>query len=252
MLPEHDVQGVEKIDFSRIRALSFDCFGTLIDWETGILRFVQVAKENADLAGALEAEDVLVAQIAYEQRQLQTIRPILKYRDVLELSWDRACAALNLKCRQGLGAVFSRTLDEWPPFFDTVPALTQLSERFTLALASNVDEAGLVHTIKRLGGRFEVKVSADRVGSYKPDLDHFHALLADLAARGIDRSELVHIAQSRFHDIAPAKELGILSVWVNRRFDLTGRGLQIEASGEAHLSVLNLRDLLPALGFESR
>lgn len=212
-----------RIDFSQVRALSFDSFGTLIDWETGIRAFIQAAKDDSKLVGELETDDTLVAQIAHEQRQLQKIRPILGYRNVLALSWERACAALELECKRGLGTAFSLSLEEWPPFSDTVPALTRLSERFVLAVISNVDELGLARTTERLDAPFDVKVSADRVGSYKPDRGHFIALLDDLAARGIARHEIVHVAQSRFHDIAPARELGISTVWVNRRFDQVGR-----------------------------
>ena len=199
---------------STIHAITFDCFGTLIDWNTGIGR--QLAAW-ADTQGLTVETDTLVQEFGKAQRRHQVARPFKSYRTVLHDAFlDMAQAYGVHDCRsdaQGL----SMGVADWPAFADTLDGLRQLKKTAMIGVMSNVDDESFerVHA-NRLDGLLDEFVTADDVQAYKPDHAHFDAMRQRLAKRGIDEATWLHVAQSRFHDIAPCRELGIACVWLDR------------------------------------
>jgi 2-haloacid dehalogenase len=228
------------IDFSRYKALTFDCYGTLIDWETGIARLVEPWLERA--VPRVPA-DLVVSAFALMQAKHQQPRPALLYPDVLRRTWRDIESTFGWDADPGRAEAFAASVGDWPPFADTVEALRHLQRSYRLVILSNVDNASLARTLKRLEVPFAFTVTAEDVGSYKPGRPHFERGFARLAEMGIGRHEILHVAQSKHHDIAPANKLGLDSVWVNRRHDRKGTGATLAADAEPMLAVRSLAEL---------
>lgn len=215
------------IEAGRFDAVSFDVYGTLLDWEPEIARFL------GDWAAAngvkVDSETLLSAYDRLRQPQ-QDERPAMRYREVLE----RTLLALGRELGIGVDgeslARFSRIAETHKPFPDSAQALEDLRAMgFTLAALSNIDEASFAAATTAARLSFDVVVTAQRVGAYKPDPAHFWAALADLRAMGIPMERVLHVAQSRRADIVVANAIGLASMWVNRpghRFGRTGRGAE--------------------------
>jgi len=149
---------------------------------------------------------------------------------------------------QQLRVAFAGSVGGWPPFADTVSALHRLkSAGFILGVLSNVDDASFANTHRQLDRLIDEVVTAEAVRSYKPGQRHFHAMIERLARRGIARDEILHVAQSRFHDIAPAQRLGLATVWVDRRANRPGCGITIAADAAPDRRVESLSELLDAM-----
>ncbi len=192
-----------------VRVITFDCYGTLIDWESGIWRAFQHAA--AEDGVRLDRERVVEAYHRIEPLvESGTFRP---YRDVLVETARRVAAECGWTVSRQRAAFLPDSLPEWPPFPDTAPALARLEEHFRLGILSNVDEDLLDTTRRRLAVPFDFWVTADRVESYKPDLAHFEAARPYVG----DTGGWLHVAQSLFHDVGPANCLGLPVVWVNRK-----------------------------------
>ncbi len=199
---------VERMDFARIKVLTFDCYGTLIDWEAGILAAIReafpgLAIGDAEILKAYsEIEPVLQATAYREYRTI--LREVLTE---LGRRFGREPVRRDL---------LAESLPSWKPFADTVPALEVLGRRFRLAIISNIDDDLFAGTARALKVPFAEVVTAQQVRSYKPSLRNFQEALARLKVRA-DR--VLHVAESLFHDVAPARRLGIATVWVNRARD---------------------------------
>jgi 2-haloacid dehalogenase len=233
------------IDASGKLVLTFDCYGTLIDWETGILARIRpwlIEAGRPDIP-----DDLLLTAFALHQARQQQLRPALLYPEVLKRTWRDVTATFGLPDSDEQERLFSESCGDWPPFSDTVEALQRLSTRFKLVILSNVDNASLARSIKLLQASFLLTVTAEDVGAYKPDAAHFNAAVAGLAALGYPKESILHIAQSRHHDVAPAGRLGIPTVWVNRRHGKRGVGATISNAAEPHATVLSLAELVEQL-----
>jgi len=188
------------------RWVTFDCYGTLVDWETGMSRAIEsVAAGNTAnlLMRYYEIEPAVEAE-----------RPLRRYREVLAETLRRAAAEEGVALRRGAEHVLSETLPDWPVFPDVAPALSSLRrDGWKLAVLSNVDRDLIAGTLKRLPVRFDIVVTAEDSGAYKPALNHFEHFQR-LASVAID--DWVHVARSYFHDIVPASRLGARRVWINR------------------------------------
>lgn len=199
------------LDFSRFEFLSFDCYGTLINWESGILGYLRPLLKSKGLA--VTDDEILNLYSEFEPRRQQ---PYQNYREVLAaVVRDLAShygVAVDAKEANGL----AESVRDWEPFADTVPALEKLKSRYKLAVLSNIDDGLFAFTSPKLGVELEVVVTAQQVGSYKPSLRNFETLLARLS---ISRDRLLHVAESLYHDVVPAQSLRIATVWVNRRQD---------------------------------
>jgi len=204
-----------------VRALSFDCYGTLVDWESGLVRFFGewIRRHGLDV----EPEAMLPRFSAHETR-LEESSPTAPYRQVLEGVLEGLALELGVTLSSGEAATLPESLRDWPLFPDSEPFLRRAREKRTLAMISNVDDELFAATRERLGVVFDVVVTAESVGAYKPSPAGFRRCLELLGRRGIESREVLHVAQSLYHDHVPAKRLGLRTCWVDRRAGRDGWG----------------------------
>jgi 2-haloacid dehalogenase len=225
------------LDFRRFRALTFDCYGTLVDWERGILTALQSLLRRRGVT--CDDERLLEMYAAFEAEA--EAGPYMSYRAILRRAMVRMAAALSFPLEPGDEDCLAASLADWPPFPDTVAALRALKTRYRLAIVSNVDDDLFAGTRAHLGIEFDALVTAQHVRSYKPGIAHFTTALSRLA---LPPAEVLHVAQSLFHDVAPAKSLGMMTVWVNRRGGRPGFGATPPAEARPDLQVPDLRSLV--------
>ncbi|MEO6501966.1 MAG: haloacid dehalogenase type II [Jatrophihabitantaceae bacterium] len=207
------------MDLADYDALSFDCYGTLIDWETGLGAVLCAWAGESGLD--LSKEDLLRAYGDHEA-QAETETPKALYSDILAEAFRRIGDQLGAPVSQEWAQRLGGSVPDWPAFDDSPAALASLAEDYQLIIVSNVHREGFAGSDKRLGVRFDRIITAEDVGAYKPAPNHFQALDEALKELGVPRERLLHVAQSLFHDHVPAKRLGLPSVWINRRHDRPG------------------------------
>jgi 2-haloacid dehalogenase len=205
------------IDCAGVDALTFDCYGTLIDWETGLTDAFRPILGAHGVAA--EAEDVLTRYAIHEAAA--EAGSYLRYREVLAVGLQGVAGELGFSPTETEIAAFSGSVADWPAFPDSPAALARLKRRFRLGVITNCDDDLFAASNRRLGTEFDWVVTAEQVGSYKPDERNFHAAFERL---GLPRERIVHVAQSLFHDHVPAKRLGLTTVWIDRRHDRSGGG----------------------------
>ena len=209
------------IDLTAFAALSFDCYGTLIDWERGIETALWPWLERHRRAP--DRDELLMLFAASESRR-QRETPGAPYPEILAGCFDDIAAGLALPTDSGERRGFAESITRWPPFPDSPAALTYLQRHFKLVIVSNVDRGSFRHSHDKLGVRFDHIVTAEDAGAYKPDTAHFRHALAELERLGIAASAVLHVAQSLYHDHVPAKRLGLKTVWLDRRAGAPGWG----------------------------
>lgn len=220
--------GAMRLD--RVTVLSFDCYGTLIDWERGLLEAIAGWRRRT----GLELDDeVLLAAFAEEESARQAATPGLRYDRLLAAVLERLGHRLGVPPTAAEAAGFGASVGDWPAFPDSAAALARLAREVPLIVLSNVDEASIRRSAAQLGDPFTAILTAEAIGSYKPDPRNFAYLLGFLAGRGLARDGLVHVAQSLFHDHAPAAAAGIASVWIDRRAGRPGGATPAVAQGVA-------------------
>ena len=229
------------LDFARFEALTFDCYGTLIDWETGILEAVRALA--AGIGTELPEEDEVLELFARLEAEAEH-GPFRSYREVLTEVAHGFARELGTEPDPGAAAAFAASVAEWPPFEDSASALRALGTRFRLAIVSNVDDDLFAGSAARLGIDFDEVVTAQQVRSYKPAPGHFREVLSRL---GLPMERVLHVAQSLYHDIAPAKALGFTCVWVDRRAGRSG-GATRPSAAKPDLVVPSLAALADAAG----
>jgi len=215
-------------DFS---VLSFDCYGTLIDWETGLFTALQPLLARS--AVGLSRDAALAVFATHESRQ-QAATPAMRYADLLTEVHGQLAPAWGVPPDAAESARFGASVGDWPAFPDTVDALRHLARRYKLVILSNVDRDGFRASAVRLGVEFYAIYTAQDIGSYKPDPRNFAWLIERLAAQGIPRDEILHVAQSLFHDHAPANVAGLASIWIDRRHAASGWGATAEPPPGVH------------------
>jgi 2-haloacid dehalogenase len=205
-------------DFS---TLSFDCYGTLIDWETGICDALAplLARTGVDRS----RDSVLEAFARLEARQ-QAATPDLLYTDLLTQVHSQLAAEWGVAADPAEDTAFGRSIADWPAFPDTVEALRYLKQHYRLAILSNVDRESFKGTNQRLGVVFDAIYTAQDIGSYKPDPRNFTYLVDRVTEQGTPRQKLLHVAQSLFHDHVPAQAIGLATAWIDRRHAAGGWG----------------------------
>ncbi len=205
------------LDYGRFDALTFDCYGTLIDWEAGLTEAFRAVLD----AHGIEAdpEDVLARYAGYEAAA--EAGPYQRYRDVLASGLRGVAAELGFEPTAEETAAFGGSVADWPAFPDSAAALARLKERFRLGVLTNCDDDLFAASNERLGVEFDWIATAQQVGSYKPNERNF---LVALDRLGLPRERVLHVAQSLFHDHAPAQRLGLTTVWIDRRHDRPGSG----------------------------
>lgn len=224
------------LDFSQYSALTFDCYGTLIDWESGILSALRplLAANGAVLSDEEILEVYGELEAALEKGDFRNYRAIL--RGVAEGFGERCGFPVD----EGVRNTLVDSFDRWSPFPDTTEALNRLGERFSLNVISNVDDDLFALSAKLLEARFQNVVTAQKVGGYKPNLRNFEVALQTL---NLPKERVLHVAQSLYHDIAPASRLGLSTVWVNRRQGKKGAGATPPANAIPDLEVPDLKTL---------
>jgi 2-haloacid dehalogenase len=228
------------IDFERFEALTFDCYGTLVDWESGILEALRPLLGAAERAAD---EELLERFGGFEsEAEVGVFRP---YREVLAEVAHRFGDAYGVHVDDAAADRFARSVGRWPVFRDTVAALRALGGRYRLAIVSNVDDDLLAATARTLGVDWSEVVTAEQLSSYKPGRAHFDEVRRRL---GLPTERILHVAQSLFHDIAPAKALGFTCVWVDRRGGKPGSGATPPSSATPDLMVPDLASLVAAIG----
>jgi 2-haloalkanoic acid dehalogenase type II len=201
--------------------LTFDCYGTLIDWESGILAALAPWRKRA---GVTLGDEALLTLFSEVESKIEAERPTLLYSDLLTATLLEMGGRSGHAATPPEAAAFGQSVKDWPAFPDSAEALSYLKQHYKLAILSNVDRASFAHSARRLGQNFDLVVTAQDVGSYKPALGHFEVALAKLAAMGIPKQKVLHTAQSLFHDHVPAKKMGLTSFWIDRRAGKTGTG----------------------------
>ncbi len=190
------------------RWATFDCYGTLVDWNGGI------RAELEKLFGVERADELLVRYHEIEP-EIQTSTPGISYREVLTIALERLASETGLTLPEGETSALARSLPGWPVFEDVHDGLTHARERgWRLAILSNTDRDLLDTSMDAIGVHFDLSIVAGEIGSYKPAHRHWEVFRERVG--GADSVRHVHVAQSLYHDIGPACELGIPSIWINR------------------------------------
>src|SRR5262245_52898773 len=215
------------LDLTTFTALSFDCYGTLIDWEAGIAAVLAPWAHEQGLG--LSDEELLLAY-ADNEAAVERETPSARYPEVLATACSRSGDWLGRPVSHAWASRLGDSVPDWPAFPDSADALARLASHYRLIILSNVHREGFAGSNLRLRGDFAAVITAEDVGAYKPHENHFRALDAALPTLGVYRTELLHVAQSLFHDHVPAKREGLLSVWINRRHDRPGWGATPEPS----------------------
>ena len=206
---------------SDFKALTFDCYGTLIDWESGMFAALQPLVER--VGRPLERDEILAAHALHEaSQQLQT--PARPYRDLLAIVYKRLSEDWGVPAPWEECVAYGRSIGDWPAFADTVAALHYLKQHYRLIILSNVDNESFARTNLRLGVTFDAIITAEDVGAYKPALANFEYMLDKLGGMGIDKDDILHTAESLFHDHAPANRMELASCWIHRRHEQEGFG----------------------------
>jgi 2-haloacid dehalogenase len=209
------------VRFADFEALSFDCYGTLIDWEAGIAAVLDPWARRCGLE--LDREQLLAAYAAAEA-QAEREHPSELYREILARSFRSLGDEVGAPVADEDAAALAISVPDWPPFEDSHDALIALGERFKLIILSNVDRTSFAGSQARLGVEFSSVLTAEEIGSYKPSPRNFDALGGEVRRLGVGPGRLLHVAQSLFHDHVPAKRAGLATVWINRRRDRPGWG----------------------------
>ena len=217
-----------------VDALTFDCYGTLIDWDRGVSDALAAVPS---LAGCDPAALVEARHVAEREIQLGDYLP---YSECVAESLRRAGRTLEREVSEAEAAAFAASIGDWPPFAESRAQLGRLAARFRLAILSNIETATLERSVALLGVAFDELVTAEQLRSYKPAAAHFHEGLRRL---GLPSERVLHVAQSWYHDVVPARSLGWRVAWVNRLGEPRGKG-----DVEPTLEVRTLAELADALG----
>ncbi len=205
------------LDFSRFEALTFDCYGTLIDWETGLVD----AFRPVLAAHGVEADpEDLLARYARHEAELED-GPYLSYRELVAECLRLVAGEVGFTPVPGEAEAFGAAVADWPAFPDSADALARLAERYRLGVITNCDDDLFAASRRRLGATFDWVVTAQQAGAYKPDERPFALAFERI---GLPRERILHVAQSLFHDHVTAKRLGLATVWIDRRSGREGPG----------------------------
>ena len=209
------------LEFSRYEIFTFDCYGTLIDWESGIVHALEPLLAQAK--GRIGREQALEAFARLESAQ-EAATPAMIYPDVLAAVHRQLASEWGLEARESDHIAFGQSVGNWPAFPDSAAALAYLKRHYKLVILSNVDRASFDRSNERLGVEFDHVYTAQDIGSYKPDPRNFSYLLTRLADQGIEKRKILHVAQSLFHDHVPAQNAGLATAWIDRRAGQEGFG----------------------------
>lgn len=224
------------INFNQYKVLTFDCYGTLIDWEKGILS----AFNPLLLAHNINLDDDQILELFAEFEAELEKGEHIKYREVLSRVVQKFGERFGFEPTPSELHSLANSIQHWLPFPDTVDALKLLKQKFKLVVISNIDNELFAFSAKHLKVEFDEIITAEQVKSYKPSLNNFRVAIDKIA---IPQEQILHIAVSIYHDIVPAKSLGLSTVWVNRRTGKEGAGAIVPAVSQPDLEVPDLKTL---------
>jgi 2-haloacid dehalogenase len=213
------------------KVLTFDCYGTLVDWESGM---VEALKPLVAKAGhGLSRDHILGAHARHESSQ-QLTTPTKRYSALLAVVYKRLAEEWGVAAEWDECLAYGRSIRDWPPFPDSAEALRYLKQHYMLVILSNVDNESFAHSNKKLAVEFDAIFTAEDIGSYKPSPRNFDYMLDKLAARGIEKEQILHTAESLFHDHAPANDFGVATCWIHRRHAEGGFGATVNPGKIPH------------------
>lgn len=224
------------LDFKQFEVLTFDCYGTLIDWESGILSAVSKALSAHGISGDNKQILERYAQLEAEVEA----GPYVPYREVLAQVMKSLGAHFKAEFTAHEIASLADSIQDWQPFPDTVAALQVLSTRYELAILSNIDNDLFAHSARKLEVEIAHVITAQQVASYKPAAFNFEMALMKI---GKPKDKVLHVAESLYHDVAPAKKLGLRTVWLNRRTGKEGFGATKPGDAVPDLELPDLKSL---------
>jgi 2-haloacid dehalogenase len=224
------------LDFDRFDVLTFDCYGTLIDWEGGILGALRapLAAHNLD-----DGDDRLLESFARYEAEIEA-GPYRPYREVLGEVLARMLVERGAEATADARAAFGGSVANWPPFPDSAGAIARLHDRFKLGVITNCDDDLFTASEAKLGVKFDWVVTAQQARRYKPNPRGFELMFEKV---GLPPTRILHVAQSLFHDHVPAKRLGLSTVWVDRRAGRVGSGATPPAEATPDLTVPDMATL---------
>ncbi len=206
---------------SDYKALTFDVYGTLIDWESGM---VAALKPLTDQVSRNLTRDEILEAHAYHESMAQRWTPGKTYSDLLAVVYRRLAEDWEVEAHWEECVAYGLSVRQWPAFEDSRDALAYLKRHYRLFVLSNTDNLSFSGSNARLGVKFDGVYTAEDIGSYKPADRNFDYMLEALSRRGIKKSEILHTAESMFHDHAPANRHGLANCWIYRRHDKDGFG----------------------------
>lgn len=213
------------------KALTFDCYGTLIDWESGMV--AALAPLVKKTGRPLSRNQVLQAHARHESSQ-QRHTPTKRYSELLAVVYKRLAEEWGVPASWEECLAYGRSVRDWPAFPDTAEALRALKQRYKLVILSNVDNESFAFSNRKLGVEFDAIYTAEDIGSYKPAAANFDYMLAALSGLGIGKGEILHTAESLFHDHKPANAAGLASCWIYRRHADEGFGATMDPGAMPH------------------
>ena len=228
------------LDFEGIEAVSFDCYGTLIDWESGIVEAIRPVLE----ARGLDLSDSRILALFADIEPAAQRTEYVEYRHVLREVMGELARRTGFSPDDADLDCLVESLPNWPIFSDTVGALRALKSRYKIAIISNIDDDLFALTARRLDVEFDHVITSQQAQSYKPSLHNFVLALDRI---GVSPDRLLHVAQSAFHDVAPAKSMGLSVVWVNRHAGREG-GATRPVQATPDLEVPDLATLTSLMG----
>jgi len=211
--------------------LTFDCYGTLIDWESGMV--AALAPLVAKVGRPLSRNEVLEAHARHESNQ-QRHTPTKRYSELLAIVYKRLAEEWGVPASWEECRTYGRSVGDWPAFPDTAAALQVLKQRYKLVILSNVDNESFALSNRKLGITFDAIYTAEDIGSYKPAAANFDYMLEALSAHGVGKGDILHTAESMFHDHRPANAAGLASCWIYRRHADEGFGATMNPGAMPH------------------
>jgi 2-haloacid dehalogenase len=214
--------------------LTFDCYGTLIDWETGIL--AALSPLLGRLKTPLTQDQVLEAHARHETSQ-EVYTPAKKYRELLQIVYKRLAEEWQVPFTHEECVAYGKSVQNWPAFEDSPAALQYLKKHYKLVILSNIDNESFTYSNAKLLVAFDAIITAEDVGSYKPSPRNFEYMLTKLADRGIKKEQILHTAESLYHDHKPANAFGLASCWIYRRHSRPGFGATMNPGEQPAINI---------------
>jgi len=233
------------------KALTFDCYGTLIDWESGMVEALKPLTSR--LEKPLSRDQILEAHARHESAQ-QAQTPAMNYRDILAIVYKRLAEQWGIAVSHEQCVAYGQSVKDWPAFADSAGALHYLKRHYKLIILSNVDNASFAGSNAKLQVEFDAIYTAQDCGSYKPSTRNFDYMLAKLETLGLNKGDILHTAESMFHDHGPANKAGLASCWIYRRHDQQGFGATMNPGTMPHYDFCftSMADLVKAHAAELR